>query len=177
MCKREADAIEAEPIPASMVDGHLWASIIQYLEPDDLMNLRLVGSKKVVFHTPLFTSHLPLMMDRVPFFGTEKFSPKNIIRWLSNRQSLVINGRSKNIHPLRVASLVKHDLMNSVTEIAIKDFSCYISTISELAKLPNLKHVTLLDEYYDKAVEETTAVMESLKGSTKLETLDIEFDW
>lgn len=79
--------------------------------------------------------------------------------------------------------------MNSVTEIAIRGCSSYRLTISELVKLPNIKHVKLLDEYpfpselarkgkfYDRIVQETTAIVESLKGLTKLETLDIEFDW
>ena len=189
MCKRKADTIEGEPIAASTIDGHLWVSIIEYLESDDLKNLRLASSKNIALCNPLFTSHLPLVIDRVPFFGSDTRSLKYIISWLYNRRRLVINGRSKNIHPLRVASLVKSGVMNSITEIVINDCSCYRSTIFSLAKLPNLKHMKLLDEcpsadviyhrgkYYDRVVEETTAIVESLKSSTKLETLDIEFDW
>ena len=189
MSKRKSDAIETEPIPATTIDGHLWAAVIQYLDYNDLQNLRLAGSKNLVFYNPLFTSHLALLMDRVPFFGTEKRSPRNIMKWLYNRNYLVINGRSKNVNPFRVACLVKHGLMNSVTEIAIRGCSSYRLTISELAKLPNLKHVRLLDEYpfpsdlarrgkfYDRIVQETSQIVESLKGMTKLETLDLEFDW
>lgn len=192
MSKRKSEAITGEAIPASTLDGHLWSSIFEYLEPDELQNMRLAGSKDLVFHDPLFTSHLPLRMDLATFFRENKdetrASLRIIKRWLYNRKSLVIGSRVAHIHPGRVASMIKLGFMNSVEEIVVLNCAFHRKVIAELIKLPNLTAIKLDDElpsvclmqkkgrYHEAVLRETTGIVNSLKNLTKLEVLDIELD-
>eukprot|EP00956_Cyclotella_meneghiniana_P024553 scaffold49424_cov30-Cyclotella_meneghiniana.AAC.6 len=193
MTKRKAEAIDSSKpmIPAATIDGHLWASIISYLEHDDLKSLRLAGSKQagLLFQNPLFTSHLTLRLDRVVFFTPQsnaKHGLRYISRWLYNRKRLVITDRTQSIHLSPIAALVKNGyIMKTVTELDISHCSCYRSIITHLVKLPNLKVLKLSDAYshieyksknYEAIVQETTAIVKCLQNMTQLESLDIEFD-
>ncbi|KAL7512303.1 hypothetical protein ACHAXN_009240 [Cyclotella atomus] len=195
MAKRTADDMntvaETVPseIPARTIDGYQWVEIIKYLDADDLKSLRLASNKALRFHNPIFTSHLPLRMDLVPFFGKDsKYTANQMKLWLCKRKRLLIRGRTKIIQYPRVASLIKAGFMNSITDIEIANCSGYKYTIEHLAKLPNLKHLKLVDRYpyleridqkgkvYDIFVKETSEIVNSLADMTGLESLDIEFD-
>eukprot|EP00956_Cyclotella_meneghiniana_P021979 scaffold40799_cov31-Cyclotella_meneghiniana.AAC.7 len=195
MSKRKAESLDAgKPmIPATIIDGHQWTSIISYLEHDDLKSLRLAGSKQagLLFGSPLLTSHLPLRLDRVNFF-TPQPDPKRhrryVAQWLFNRKRIIIADRTQSIQSSPVASLVKHGYMKAVTELDISHCSFYRSIITHLVKLPNLKDLKLSDTHnlrahvryggknYDAVIRETTAIVECLQNMKQLESLDIEFD-
>ena len=181
-------------IPAASIDGNLWALIIGYLPANDLKSLRLASSKSCLhFYNPLFTSHLPLRMDLVPFFGIEpisqKYHSRHMLRWMHNRRRLVIQGtRTKNIHPAKVEVLIERGYMQSVTTLTVDNCAHHRLTIGQLTKLPNLKHLELSDrypyvamidqkgKYYDSVVRITSAIVDSIGFMTKLESLEIDLD-
>jgi hypothetical protein len=78
--------------------------------------------------------------------------------------------------------------MSSTTDIEIANCSMYKHTIGYLAKLPNLKHLELSDQYslldridqkgevYDMFVKETNEIVDSLADTIGLESLEICFD-
>lgn len=183
-----AIAMQASPSPAGNLPSHQWVDIVQYLDADDLKSLRLSGSRELGLFDPLFTSHLNLRMDMVPFFGAdEKFTGGAIRRWLHNRKRLVINGSNRNIHPARVSFLVKHGFLDSVTQVIVYDASCHGATIAQLALLPNINSLKLVDHHlgggrsrgkdYDRVVHENLdAIVDSLRIMTSLKNLDIEVD-
>jgi hypothetical protein len=183
--------ITAMPSPAGILPVHQWVNVIQFLGADDLKSLRLTGSKQLGLFDPLFTSHLNLRMDMVPFFGADKkYTSQSIRRWLHQRKRLVINGKNKNIHPARVAYLVKNGYLDTVSQVVVYDCSSHVAVISQLALLPNIKCLKLVDHHldyhlasgqvnpdYNASVHENLdAVVGSLRKMTSLNVLDIEVD-
>lgn len=175
--------------PAGSIPSHQWVNIIQFLEADDLKSLRLTGSKHLRLFDPLFTSHLSLRMDVVPFFGADKkYTSRSIRRWLHNRKRLVINGRDHNIHPARVKYLVEKGFLDAVSQIVVFDCSCHGAVISQLVTLPNVLTFKLVDHHlarggqimnkgHDCKVQENLdAVVDSLRKMSTLNALDIEVD-
>lgn len=176
------------PSPAGTLPTHQWVDIVQFLEADDLKSLRLTGSRELRLFDPLFTSHLNLRMDMAPFFGPDKkYTSRMIRRWMHNRRRLVINGRNSKIHPARVALLVKGRYLDSVTQVIVYDASSHGATIAQLATLPNIQSIKLVDHHlaggqqigkeYDTAVQENLDnIVDSLRKMTSLKVLDIEVD-
>jgi hypothetical protein len=174
--------------PAGTLPTHQWVDIVQFLEADDLKSLRLTGSRELRLFDPLFTSHLNLRMDMAPFFGPDKkYTSRMIRRWMHNRRRLVINGRDSKIHPARVALLVKGGYLDSVTQIIVYDASSHGATIAQLATLPNIQSIKLVDHHlavgqnhrkeHDTMVQENLdAIVDSLRKMTSLKVLDIEVD-
>ena len=197
MSKRKSESIneaKAFPsrrnVPANSIDGHLWHLIIAYLPTDDLQSLRLASGKFTLhFHNPLFTSHLPLRMDLVPFFGVEPISQKwtgrHMLQWMHNRRHLIIQGpQTKNLHPAKVRALVTKGYMKSVTKLSVDHMAHHRMVIGQLANMPNLKHVELYDrftfdkkgKYYEGVIRVTGAIVDSIGRMTGLESLVLDFD-
>lgn len=161
-------------------------NVVQFLDSDDLKSLRLSGGRELC--DPLLTSHLSLRVDHVPFFGADKqYTSRSIRRWLYNRKRLVINGHNKNIHPARVAYLVKNGYLDSVSQVVVYDASRHDATISQLVMLPSIKALKLVDhhltggrvhskEHDAKVQENLDAIVDSLHKMSSLKMLDIEVD-
>jgi hypothetical protein len=164
----------------------MWMNVVQFLDSDDLKSLRLTGGRELC--DPLLTSHLSLRVDHVPFFGADKqYTSRSIRRWLYNRKRLVINGHNKNIHPARVAYLVKNGYLDSVSQVVVYDASRHGATISQLVMLPSIKALKLVDhhltggrvhskEHDAKVQENLDAIVDSLHKMSSLKVLDIEVD-
>ncbi|KAL7504804.1 hypothetical protein ACHAXN_002683 [Cyclotella atomus] len=164
----------------------MWMNVVQFLDSDDLKSLRLSGGRELC--DPLLTSHLSLRVDHVPFFGADKqYTSRSIRRWLYNRKRLVINGHNKNIHPARVAYLVKNGYLDSVSQVVVYDASRHGATISQLVMLPSIKALKLVDhhltggrvhskEHDAKVQENLDAIVDSLHKMSSLKVLDIEVD-
>lgn len=99
----------------------------------------------------------------------------------------MINGRNSKIHPARVALLVKGRYLDSVTQVIVYDASSHGATIAQLATLPNIQSIKLVDHHlaggqqigkeYDTAVQENLDnIVDSLRKMTSLKVLDIEVD-
>ncbi|KAL7436335.1 hypothetical protein ACHAXM_005133 [Skeletonema potamos] len=174
--------------------SHQWKEIIDFLTVEDLKALRLTGSKALHnFTDPLLTSHLQLRMDKASFFfDGYDYSEQQVRRWLSQRTRLVINDGNANISTSRVAYLVQHGFLDSVTEIIAANCHCHSEVLQQLANLPNLKALQILDSgapnddedegehssiaSFDGNIEELETIIEVIGNMTSLTRLDIEFD-
>jgi hypothetical protein len=142
---------------------------------------------------PLLTSHLQLRMDKASFFfDGYDYSEQEVRRWLSKRTRLVINDGNANISTRRVAYMVQHGLLDSVTEIIAADCHRHTEVLRQLSKLPNVKSLKILDSgvpsdeddegeqssiaSLDGNLEELEAVIEVIGNMQSLTSLDIEFD-
>lgn len=142
---------------------------------------------------PLLTSHLQLRMDKASFFfDGYDYSEREVRRWLSKRTRLVINDGNANISTRRVAYMVQHGFLDSVTEIIAADCHCHTEILRQLSKLPNVKSLKILDSgvpsdeedegeqssiaSLDGNLEELEAVIEVIGNMQSLTSLDIEFD-
>lgn len=175
--------------------SHQWKEIIDFLDVEDFKALRLTGSKALHNLTdPLFTSHLQLRMDKASFFfDGYDYSEQEVRRWLSKRTRLVINDRNANISTRRVAYLVQRGFLDSVTEIITANCHCHSEVLQQLANLPNVKSLKILDSGAPSddddeeeqssvasldgpSIEELETVIDVIGNMTSLTRLDIEFD-
>lgn len=150
--------------------------IVEYLETDDFKALRLAGNKSLPFADPMLTSHLQLRMDKAPFFraGCNYLSEGDIMQWLINRSKIVINDANAAICPSRVAYLVANGFLNSISQIIILDAGSHHETISQLAKLPNVDSLMLVDS--GESLDELELITTYIGNMRSLKKLDIEFD-
>jgi len=175
--------------------SHQWKEIIDFLTVEDFKALRLTGSKALHNLTdPLFTSHLQLRMDKASFFfDGNNYSEQEVRRWLSKRTRLVINDGNANISTRRVAYMVQHGFLDSVTDIIAANCHCHSEVLQQLAMLPNVKSLKILDSgapsddeddegeqssiaSLDGNLDELETIIEVIGNMTSLTSLDIEFD-
>eukprot|EP00986_Skeletonema_menzelii_P006764 scaffold2556_cov153-Skeletonema_menzelii.AAC.12 len=175
--------------------SHQWKEIIDFLTVEDFKALRLTGSKALPNLTdPQFTSHLQLRMDKASFFfDGYDYSEQEVRRWLSKRTRLVINDGNANISKRRVAYMVQHGFMDSVTDIIAANCHRHSEVLRQLSKLPNVNSLKILDSgvpsddeddegeqssiaSLDGNLEELEAIIEVIGNMKSLTSLDVEFD-
>jgi hypothetical protein len=179
--------------------SHQWKEIIDYLNVEDFKALRLTGSKALHnFTDPLLTSHLQLRMDKASFFfDGYDYSEDEVRRWLAKRTRVVINDAHANISTSRVAYLVQHGFLDAVTDIIVADCHCHRDVLQQLANLPNVQSLKILDSgapsnneddddemrapsssnvSFDANIEDLETIIETIGSMASLTRLDIEFD-
>jgi len=167
-----------EPInPTQLLPSHEWSGIVRYTTAEDLMSLRLVGSKVLHLSDPSLTSHLSLRMDKATFFSTNKVhTVDQIRRWLANRRTLVINDVHSEVCPIRVDYLVKKGFLDSVSDIVVMDCHFHLNIISILSQLPNLESLKLVDTGDKEVLDDLEALLTHVGRITSLQRLDIDFN-
>ena len=133
-------------------------------------------------------------MDKASFFfDGYDYSEQEVRRWLSKRTRLVINDRNANISTRRVAYLVQRGFLDSVTEIITANCHCHSEVLQQLANLPNVKSLKILDSGAPSddddeeeqssvasldgpSIEELETAIDVIGNMTSLTRLDIEFD-
>lgn len=183
-----------EEAALTRLPSHQWKEIIDFLTVEDFKALRLTGSKALHnFTDPLLTSHLQLRMDKASFFfDSYDYSEQEVRRWLAKRTRLVINDPHAIISTNRVTYLVQNGFLDSVTDIIAADCHCHREVIKQLASLPNLKSLKILDSgapsddddqeqsssdvSFDANIEELELILDTIGSIRSLTRLDIEFD-
>ncbi|KAL7546174.1 hypothetical protein ACHAWF_009516 [Thalassiosira exigua] len=166
--------------PAGSLSPHQWQDVIKYISADDLKALRLAGGKQLHLADPSLTCHLQLRMDKAPFFSSDDVvTVDRAQQWLTNRRRLVLNDVSSKICPHRLAYLVAHGYLNSVTEVVVFDCHLHRTVVALLAMLPNLESLSIASHASDQeagVLDELEFIVASVGKIQSLKSLDMEFD-
>lgn len=191
----EYNAVTAAPLTgaavaaATRLSPHEWTGVVkyvaQYLTAAEVKALRLVGSRELNLSEPSLTCHLQLRMDKAPFFSSTDssgFDEDRARKWLTNRHRLVINDVNASICPDRVAHMLSHGYLDSISQLVVFDCHAHKSIIAQLSQLTSLESLVLADhETSDQGeqgqvLDDLESIVASVGNLQALKHLDIEFD-
>lgn len=163
----------------SQLSKDQWTELVRFLGPGDLQALRLAGGRATGLAEPSLTSHLPLRLDRAVFcrYDAPPCTEGYAQQWLEQRERIVINDANAKLSVDRMAHLVAHGLLDSVSELRVYNCHRHGKIIETLARLPNLTSLILVDNGdQSEALDELERIVHHVGKMQHLTELDVEFD-
>ena len=168
--------------PLSRLSHDQRTDLVRYLDPGDLRSLRVAAGRSTGFADPRLTPHLPLRLDRVPFLRDDDVadgpdSEGRARRWLERRRRLVIDDARAALSADRAARLAARGLLDAASSLRVHDCRRHGKVLASLARLPNLKSLTLVDHGAPgEALDELKDILRHVGRMRQLVSLDVEFD-